>query len=149
MTILTHSAAETEAVGARLADAIRNSGARHAFVALFGEMGVGKTAFVRGFATALGCRNVKSPTYTLVNEYRTDSLPLFHFDMYRVESEDDLYSIGFDDYLVREGICLTEWSERIEGEIPETAVRVRIMRTDNENDRLLTVEGAFDADLSL
>lgn len=149
MTFLTNSAAETEAVGARLADVILKSGTRHAFVALFGEMGVGKTAFVRGFAAALGYRNAKSPTYTLVNEYRTGSLPLFHFDMYRIEDEDDLYSIGFDDYLAREGICLTEWSERIEDAIPENAVRIRIARTDNENSRLVTVEGAIDADLSL
>ncbi len=149
MTILTHSPVETETVGARLADKIRKSGERHVFVALFGEMGVGKTAFVRGFASALGCKNVKSPTYTLVNEYRTEPLPLFHFDMYRVTDEDDLYSIGFDDYLMREGICLTEWSERIEGEIPASAIRVRIARAENENDRILTLEGVTDADLSL
>ena len=98
-------------------------------------MGVGKTAFTRGFASYFGITNVKSPTYTIVNEYR-GKRNIFHFDMYRIESEDDLYSIGFDEYVERDGIAIAEWSENIVDYLPPYTVFVTISRTENnENER--------------
>lgn len=136
---LTKSTSETEAVGARLAAYLLKNAPRRAFVALFGEMGVGKTAFSRGFCAALGISEVRSPTYAIVNEYKKGTLPVFHFDMYRIESEDDLASIGFDDYLRREGYAISEWSENIEGELPADAICVRIERTDSGDGRAITI----------
>ena len=142
--IITHAAAETEALGARLAASLREAGVRRAFVAFYGEMGVGKTAFVRGFALALGAKATRSPTYTVVNEYKTDDLPIFHFDLYRIADADELYAIGFEDYLSRDGYCLCEWSENGEGELPEGRISVTISRmAENENDRRILIEGAL------
>ncbi len=138
-TYLTNSASETEAVGARLAAYLLENRPRCAFVALFGEMGVGKTAFTRGFAAALGIKETRSPTYAIVNEYKKGVKPVFHFDMYRIESEDDLASIGFDDYLRRDGYAVSEWSENIESELPSDAVRVLIERTDAFDGRAITL----------
>ena len=105
----SRSAAETEQIGAALARAML-SDPLPPFVALYGDLGVGKTAFVRGFTSAIAPEaRVKSPTFSLVNEYRGATTSVFHFDLYRIEGEDDLYSIGFYDYLDRRGICLTEW----------------------------------------
>ncbi len=138
---ISHSAAETEAVGEALCRALLASGARRAYVALYGEMGVGKTAFARGFGRALGITSVKSPTYTVVSEHRGEPLPLFHFDFYRLTDEDDLYTVGYDDYLRRDGYILTEWSERMPAVIPPDAVIVQIGRTDTENGRKITIGG--------
>ncbi len=138
-THLTSSPQETEALGEKLANELIRSGVRHAFVALMGEMGVGKTAFSRGFGRALGATQVKSPTYTVVIEHRGTPVPLFHFDMYRITDPDDLYSIGYDDYLMREGYILCEWSENILGDIPKDALFVTIERTDNEWERRITI----------
>ena len=139
---ITHSAAETEALGARLALHLRNTGTKRAFVAFYGEMGVGKTAFVRGFALSLGARATRSPTYTVVNEYQTDSLPVFHFDLYRLADADELYAIGFEDYLSRDGYCLCEWSERGEGELPDDRITVTISRmSEDEGFRRILIEG--------
>lgn len=138
---ISHSATETEAVGEALCRALLASGARHAYVALYGEMGVGKTAFARGFGRALGISSVKSPTYTVVSEHRGEPLPLFHFDFYRLTDEDDLYTVGYDDYLRRDGYILTEWSERMPAVIPPDAVIVQIGRTDTENGRKITIGG--------
>ena len=122
----TTDPSETEAIGARLARAIVNDASLPRFIALYGDLGVGKTAFVRGFASLIAPQSiVRSPTFALVNEYRARPLPLFHFDMYRIESEDDLESIGFYDYLDR-GICLVEWSERIPYALPDQYLRVSI-----------------------
>ena len=140
---LSHSAADTEAVGARLAEWLKESGKRRAFVALFGEMGVGKTAFSRGFCRALGILDARSPTYAIVNEYKKGEIPVFHFDMYRIESEDDLFSIGFDDYLSRDGYAISEWSENVEEYLPSDAVRVSIVRANGENERLITLSIDF------
>ena len=142
--VYTTSAAETEHCGAELAKLLLQDATLPRFVALFGDLGVGKTAFVRGFvgktAFVRGFASVvtpgapvRSPTFSLVNEYRARPLSLFHFDMYRIESEDDLLSIGFDDYLMRDGFCLTEWSENILEFIPEESVRVTIEKDDAEN----------------
>ena len=104
------------------------------FVALYGDLGVGKTAFVRGFTAEIAPRaRVKSPTFALVNEYRGDRLSVFHFDMYRIESEDELYAIGFYDYWDRRGICLTEWSEKIPYALPDAYVRVEIQKDSCEH----------------
>ena len=141
---IARSTEETELLGKKLAEWLATQKRSRAFIALYGEMGVGKTAFTRGFAFAIGCTAVKSPTYTVVNEYRKGSLPIFHFDMYRIEDEDDLMSIGFYDYLMKDGYSLCEWSENIESEIPADAIIVRIERTDEEFTRKITVEGAED-----
>ncbi len=107
----------TESIGAALGTAVKETGAP-AFVALKGDLGAGKTAFTRGFASVLSPGSiVRSPTYAIVNEYKKGSLPLYHFDLYRIEDEDDLYSVGFYDY-VDNGICIIEWSERAESELP-------------------------------
>jgi tRNA threonylcarbamoyladenosine biosynthesis protein TsaE len=123
----TKSAEETELVGARLAKRLEDAGVKSAFIAMRGEMGVGKTAFTRGFASHFGISGVKSPTYTIVNQHR-GRCNLYHFDMYRISDGDDLYSIGYDDYVESEGYCIAEWSENIENEIPEGAIFVTISR---------------------
>ena len=136
MTIIdkiTLSPAETERSGEELAKMILSDSKIPRFVALYGDLGVGKTAFVRGFTSAIAPdATVKSPTFTLVNEYKGGKIPVFHFDMYRIEDEDSLYSIGFYDYLDR-GICLTEWTENIEFALPEEFIRVTIMKNSMEN----------------
>lgn len=136
MTIIdkiTLSSTETEDVGKKLAEMILNDSSLPRFVALYGDLGVGKTAFVRGFTSAVApSASVKSPTFTLVNEYKGGKIPVFHFDMYRIEDEDSLYSIGFYDYLDR-GVCLTEWTENIEFALPEDFVKVTITKNDMEN----------------
>jgi len=144
---LTSDTEETEALGALLARMICKDSTLPRFVALYGDLGVGKTAFVRGFASVVtpGAA-VRSPTFALVNEYRAKPLSLFHFDMYRIEDEDDLYSIGFYDYLDRAGICLVEWSERIPFALPEKYWRVVIEKNDPDqpNSRKITIETAVN-----
>ena len=139
MEFLTHSPAETEAVGEKLAAIL----APGTVLAYEGDLGAGKTAFTRGLARGLGCRDlVTSPTYTIVNEYLGGRLPLFHFDMYRLASSDDLWDIGWEDYLDRGGICAVEWSENVQ-EAMENAIRVRIEKIGDES-RRITVEGGID-----
>ena len=141
MEAITKNTDETEAVGKSLALSLMEKNRHPAFIALFGEMGVGKTAFVRGFCSAINAFGIKSPTYTIVNEHNKGTLPVSHFDMYRVESEDDLISIGYYDYLEKDGFCLCEWSENIEEFIPENAIRVTISRTqNNEEERIIRIE---------
>jgi tRNA threonylcarbamoyladenosine biosynthesis protein TsaE len=126
----TASPAESEAVGAMLAERLLANEALPRYIALYGDLGVGKTAFVRGVTSVL-CPGaaVRSPTFALVHEYR-GKLPVFHFDMYRIADEDDLYSIGYDDYLARGGVILVEWSENIPYAIPEHHLRVNISKND-------------------
>lgn len=129
----TSSPTETEAVGMALVEDIRADRTLPRFVALYGDLGVGKTAFVRGFTSMLAPgAHVKSPTFALVNEYRGRELSVFHFDMYRITDEDELYSIGFYDYLDRRGVCLVEWSENIPFALPERYLRVEIVKCDPE-----------------
>ena len=131
----TAGEAETEQVGARLAEKIE----KNTVVAMRGDLGAGKTVFVRGFAKTLGYTGrVTSPTFTIVNEYDCDP-PVFHFDMYRLSDSEDLYGIGWDDYLRRGGICIVEWSERVEDAL-EGAVTVTIERLGDE-ERKITIEG--------
>ena len=140
MTEITRCAEETEAVGKRLAQKLEADGITRAFIAMRGEMGVGKTAFTRGFASHFGISGVKSPTYTIVNEY-LGRVRIFHFDMYRICDGDDLYSIGYDDYINTDGYCIAEWSENIEEDIPSDAIFVTISRVaDNADERRIDIE---------
>ena len=135
-TYLTNSPAQTEAVGAALA-AVLTPGS---IIAYTGDLGAGKTAFTRGLARGLGCDDrVTSPTYTIVNEYLSGRMPLFHFDMYRLGSSDDLFDIGWEDYLLRGGVCAVEWSENVDDAM-ENAIYVRIEKTGEET-RKITIEG--------
>ena len=138
MEYLCRSEAETEALGARLA-AVLSPGD---VVAYRGGLGMGKTAFTRGLARGLGYSGrVTSPTFTIVNEYEGGRLPLFHFDMYRLGSSDELFHIGWEDYLSRGGICAVEWSENVSDAIEDDAVRVDIVRGEDENSRVIRIEG--------
>ena len=130
LQLQTDSCEETEAFGAALAHIyLQEPTALPPYIALRGDLGVGKTAFVRGFASVTSPRSaVRSPTFTIVNEYRGGSVPVFHFDMYRIGDEDELYSIGFYDYLSK-GFCLCEWSENIEYALPDEYLRAEISRT--------------------
>ena len=139
----TANASETELLGGRVADLILNDSSLPRFIALYGDLGVGKTAFVRGFTSKIAPRaRVKSPTFALVNEYVGENTSVFHFDMYRITDEDDLYSIGFYDYLDRAGICLVEWSENIPYALPEEYIRVTIQKSDplHEDQRRIFAE---------
>ena len=130
--MITNSPEETEQVGFELARLLENDTALPSFIALYGDLGVGKTAFVRGFARVFSpAALVRSPTFALVNEYPTrGGRRVFHFDMYRITDEDDLYSIGYYDYLDDGSICLVEWSENIPYAIPDRHIRVDIEKTD-------------------
>ena len=141
MTFISHSAAETEAVGRDLARMLEESGRDRAFIAFRGEMGVGKTAFTRGCASHFGITGVKSPTYTIVNEY-AGRVRIFHFDMYRIEDSSDLASIGYDDYVRARGYCIAEWSENVEEDLPEDTVTVTISRLPSgDDDRQIEILG--------
>ena len=134
-TYLTSAERETEEVGRSLADSLLAHGKASGFIALYGDLGVGKTAFVRGFVSALSSARVKSPTYTIVNEYRGGKAPVFHFDMYRIEGEDDLYSTGYYDYLGA-GWLLCEWSEKIRFALPDDRITVTIEKTGGDGRRI-------------
>ena len=142
--IITNSPEETESVGFELAKELENDPSLPPFIALYGDLGVGKTAFVRGFTRVFSPNAlVRSPTFALVNEYPSKSgRRVFHFDMYRITDEDDLYSIGYYDYLDDGSICLVEWSENIPYAIPDEHIRVEIIKTDlNKPDtRLMKIE---------
>lgn len=125
---------ETEALGKKLGDTLIQNKIKRAFITLDGEMGVGKTVFTRGFASAFGIKGVKSPTYTIVNEYRCAGNRIFHFDLYRIEDYLDLESIGFDDYVRSDGYSIAEWSIRVPEEIPDDAIRVRISRLPDDTE---------------
>ena len=138
MQIQTHSPEETEAVGRKLAAQLQPGDV----LAYYGDLGAGKTAFTRGLAAGLGVtEQVTSPTYTIVNEYLSGRLPLFHFDMYRLGSADELFDIGWEDYLARGGICAVEWSENVE-EALDGALRITITKDSaDETVRTITIEG--------
>ena len=134
--IISHSEEETENAGKTLAGSIPDG---VSLIALFGDLGAGKTALVRGFVSVLSPESrVKSPTYTIVNEYVTGSVPVYHFDLYRLSGKDDVYSMGIEEYLSN-GICICEWSERFEDELPENALTVCIEKI-NESTRRITVD---------
>ena len=136
---VTNSVEETEALGARLGQQLRGP----VVVAFFGGLGMGKTAFTRGIAKGMGIgTDVSSPTFALVHEYHGDKNTLYHFDMYRVESWDDLYATGFFDFYETGGVLAVEWSENIENALPENTVRVEISRGENDTQRIITIRNA-------
>ena len=145
MQFLTDSPRQTESLGEALGKILTPG----TVIAYLGDLGAGKTAFTRGLARGLGYREpVTSPTYTIVNEYLGGRLPLFHFDMYRLRSSDDLFDIGWEDYLDRGGVCAVEWSENV-ADAMENAITVRIEKTGDES-RRITIEGGEEiAALSL
>ena len=136
MTYLTNSPMETQALGARLGEKLQPGTG----IAYRGDLGAGKTAFTRGIAQGLGATDlVTSPTYTIVNEYLSGRMPLFHFDMYRLPDSDSLFDIGWEDYLERGGVCAVEWSENV-ADAMEDAIIISIEKT-GEDSRRITVEG--------
>mgnify|MGYP002573736621 FL=1 len=145
MQITTYSADETQALGKELAESLRPGDV----IAYFGDLGAGKTAFTRGIAEGLGVsEQVTSPTYTIVNEYLSGRLPLFHFDMYRLGSSDELFDIGWEDYLARSGVCAVEWSENVEDALQD-AIRITIEKDSLVPDpRHITIEGGSRFELA-
>ena len=145
MRYLTHSPEETQALGERIAVTLHPGDV----IAFRGDLGAGKTAFTRGIAKGLGIEDpVTSPTFTIVNEYLDGNMPLFHFDMYRLSSSDDLFDIGWEDYLARGGICAVEWSENVEDAL--VGAIVITIKYLGENEREIIIEGGFeDADFGI
>jgi tRNA threonylcarbamoyladenosine biosynthesis protein TsaE len=145
MQFTTNSPTQTEEIGAALGKIIEPG----TVIAYRGDLGAGKTAFTRGLAKGLGCTEiVTSPTYTIVNEYLGGRIPLFHFDMYRLRSSDDLFDIGWEDYLDRGGVCAVEWSENVDDAM-EDALYITIEKL-GEDARQITIEGGGGlADLSI
>lgn len=136
MTVYTKNEAETEKAGALLAEKLPAG----SVVALFGDLGAGKTAFVRGMARGMGLdAHVSSPTFTIVNEYLGPK-PLFHFDMYRLSSSDELFDIGWEDYLARNGVCAVEWSENVADAFEGDEIRVTIEKL-SDDERKISIEG--------
>lgn len=142
--VRTESVKDTEAVGYSLGKTIGYG----AVVALFGDLGAGKTAFTRGFARGMGIESdVSSPTFALVNEYHTNGKSLYHFDMYRISTWDDLYSTGYFDYLDSGATLIIEWSENIESVLPDDCIHVIIKKCDNPDFRILEITGCDDVEI--
>ena len=139
MIYYSKSAEETEKIGLQLAKKLDEAGVKRAFIAMRGEMGVGKTVFTRGFVSHFGRANVKSPTYTIVNEYRVGGVNIYHFDLYRISDGDDLESIGYHEYVESDAYSIVEWSERVPEYIPEDAITVTISRV-AEDEALRDIE---------
>lgn len=136
LNFVSDSTTETEALGERIAAVLEGD----EVIALFGNLGAGKTAFTRGLCRGLGInQGVSSPTFAIVNEYRA-AFPIYHFDMYRISGVDDLYSTGYFDY-IGNGLLVIEWSENIVEELEDDAIRITISKTDDENRRLITIDG--------
>ena len=134
---VSKSVADTEKLAARLAEKLRGG----EVIAFTGSMGMGKTAFTRGLVEALGGGDVvSSPTFALVNEYAA-LLTVQHFDMYRVSGWDDLYSTGFFDYLDTDSVLVIEWSENIDGALPENTIRIDMQKGETETERVITIDG--------
>ncbi|MBQ7133782.1 MAG: tRNA (adenosine(37)-N6)-threonylcarbamoyltransferase complex ATPase subunit type 1 TsaE [Ruminococcus sp.] len=134
--IISDSVTKTEEIGRKIASILKGD----EIIAMFGDLGAGKTAFTRGLALGLGFEyGVSSPTFAIVNEYN-GKFNIYHFDMYRISSEDDLYSTGFYDYLDN-GVIVIEWSENIEYALDDNAIRITIRKGDEDNLRIFTIEG--------
>ena len=141
MEYCSNSVAETEELGAQLAARLRPGDV----VAYTGDLGAGKTAFTRGIARGLGIpERVTSPTFTIVNEYEGGRLPLFHFDLYRLGDPEELFDIGWEDYLARGGVCAVEWSENVDDALDDDAIRVDIRRGAQDDQRVISVTGGPD-----
>ena len=128
MIYRVNSDVETAEIGKKLAESLTANGRKRAYIAMRGEMGVGKTVFTRGFVSHFGQANVKSPTYTIVNEYRIGAVRVYHFDLYRISDGDDLESIGYHEYVESDAYSIVEWSERVPEYIPSDAITVTISR---------------------
>ncbi|WP_407382858.1 tRNA (adenosine(37)-N6)-threonylcarbamoyltransferase complex ATPase subunit type 1 TsaE [Ruminococcus sp.] len=140
LKVISASPEETEALGKRIASVLKG----REMIALFGDLGAGKTAFTRGLCAGVGVSDgVSSPTFAIVNAYR-GKFPVYHFDMYRITDTDDLFATGFYDYLGT-GVIVIEWSENIESELEPDCIRIRIKKSDAENERIFEIEG-LDAD---
>lgn len=138
MEYRTNSELETESLGERLACVIKPG----TVIAFTGDLGAGKTAFTRGLARGLGVtQRVTSPTFTIVNEYEGGRLPLFHFDMYRLGSSDELFDIGWEDYLIRNGVCAVEWSENVADALEGDCICVDIRRGTSDSQRIIAITG--------
>ena len=138
MEYMTNSPEETEALGSRLGRQLKPG----TVVAFTGDLGAGKTAFTRGLARGLGIgQQVTSPTFTIVNEYEGGRLPLFHFDMYRLGSSEELFDIGWEDYLARGGVCAVEWSENVADALEDGAIQVDIRRGEGDTQRRISISG--------
>ena len=139
MEYCSNSVAETEELGAQLAARLRPGDV----VAYTGDLGAGKTAFTRGIARGLGIpERVTSPTFTIVNEYEGGRLPLFHFDLYRLGDPEELFDIGWGDYLARGGVCAVEWSENVAGALEDEPIRVDIRRGAHDGQRMISIRNA-------
>jgi len=138
-TYITRGAGQTEALGRALGRILMPG----TVIAYTGDLGAGKTAFTRGLAAGLNIpERVTSPTFTIVNEYEGGRLPLFHFDMYRLGSADELFDIGWEDYLARGGVCAVEWSENVEDALESDTIRIDIRRGGSDEERSITITNA-------
>ena len=136
---ITNSAQQTEQLGEKLGQLLTPG----TVLAYTGDLGAGKTAFTRGLARGLEIpERITSPTFTIVNEYEGGRLPLFHFDMYRLGSSDELFDIGWEDYLIRGGVCAVEWSENVDDVLDADTIRVDIRRGDSDDQRRITITNA-------
>ena len=144
LRFISTSVSDTENIAERLGKVVKSGDV----IAYFGGLGMGKTAFTRGLARGMGITaDVSSPTFAIVNDYG-GTPPLVHFDMYKVDSWDDLYSSGFFDYLDMGAVLATEWSENIENALPENAIRVTIEQGESPEERIITIEGMNDENFS-
>ena len=135
----SHSPEETEKIAYEFASTLTGG----EVITLDGDLGAGKTAFVRGLARGLGISDViSSPTFTIVNEYRKGQIPLFHFDVYRIESSDEMYDIGWDDYLSQGAVIVVEWSVNIPDLFRDEHLEIKITKdlSKSENYRQITIE---------
>lgn len=141
--VKTNSVTETESLGEKFAKILKGN----EVIALYGGLGVGKTSFVRGLANGLDISDhISSPTFSLVNEYNAKNFIVYHFDMYRVNSWDSLYSTGFFDYLDN-GVLIIEWSENIEFALPDNTIKIEIKKCDDKNDNIRIICFNIDKDL--
>lgn len=137
MKIITKSEQETENFAKEIGKRLKGN----EIIALYGDLGVGKTAFTRGIASYFGIKNVvTSPTFTLVNEYSASEFKIYHFDMYRIKNLEDLESTGFFDYMYK-GVFIIEWSENIENYLPEGTIKVYIKKNENKSERTIILKG--------
>lgn len=138
MKFISNSENDTKNIAETIAEKLKPND----FIALFGGMGMGKTTFTRHLAKALGYDGeVSSPTFAIINEYNGGRLPIYHFDMYRIETFDDLYSTNYFEYCEMGGICICEWSENIENVLPDDYIKITISKGENENSRIFEVNG--------
>lgn len=135
---ISKSSIETEKIGQKIAAKLKNKD----IIAFYGGLGAGKTTLVRGIVKGLGSIDwVSSPTFAIVNEYDGENNKIYHFDMYRIKEFDDLYSVGFFDYLESDSIIIIEWSENIELELPDNIIKITMKHLNSQNERVIKVEG--------